>query len=304
MHLYAPLIGSDGTAYGICGFEISESYFKNHFAQATQISHLTCLLTKSGGDKLNPSDGFAAGVFNGYYLAPSGEMSVESFGKGLSALDGSCAYVGKLKTVTLCNESYWLAVMIPKSEYTSMATENTLRAVCLVLLLFGVIVAVCIFFSRKFLSPLLKDLEQIRKQERKEATSAFAEIDDLFVFLAEQDRLHDEEKEALRRERDGNASILESQRAEINRLAYSRKSEIDPDDYETFKNGIKTLTRTERTVFELYISGKTAKEITVELGIRESTLKYHNHNILSKLNVSSRKQMLRYATLLKQENGD
>ena len=35
--------------------------------------------------------------------------------------------------------------------------------------------------------------------------------------------------------------------------------------------------------------------------IQQGTLKYHNHNILGKLGVSSRKQMLRYATLLKQE---
>ena len=37
------------------------------------------------------------------------------------------------------------------------------------------------------------------------------------------------------------------------------------------------------------------------LNIRESTLKFHHRNILKKLGVSSRKQMLRYATLLKQE---
>ena len=37
------------------------------------------------------------------------------------------------------------------------------------------------------------------------------------------------------------------------------------------------------------------------LNIRESTLKFHHHNILKKLGVFSRKQMLRYATLLKQE---
>ena len=37
------------------------------------------------------------------------------------------------------------------------------------------------------------------------------------------------------------------------------------------------------------------------LNIRESTLKFHNHNIPEKLGVSSRKQMLCYATLLKQE---
>lgn len=62
-------------------------------------------------------------------------------------------------------------------------------------------------------------------------------------------------------------------------MAYSRKNEIDPDDYEAFRIGLKELTRTERTVFDLYLQGKTAKEITDALNIRESTLKFHNHNI-------------------------
>ena len=32
--------------------------------------------------------------------------------------------------------------------------------------------------------------------------------------------------------------------------------------------------------------------------IKESTLKFHNHNMLGKLGVSSRKEMLRYAALI------
>ena len=96
-------------------------------------------------------------------------------------------------------------------------------------------------------------------------------------------------------------SEIDKRQTEIERLAYSRKNEIDPDNYEAFKIGLKELTKTEKTVFNLYLQGKTAKEITDILNIRESTLKFHNHNILEKLCVSSRKQMLRYATLLKQE---
>ncbi|UKI14959.1 MAG: helix-turn-helix transcriptional regulator [Clostridiales bacterium] len=66
--------------------------------------------------------------------------------------------------------------------------------------------------------------------------------------------------------------------------------------------GLKELTKTERTIFDLYIDGKSANEIADVLNIRESTLKFHNHNILGKkLGVSSRKHMLRYATLLRQE---
>lgn len=96
-------------------------------------------------------------------------------------------------------------------------------------------------------------------------------------------------------------SETDKRQTEIDRLAYSRKNEIDPDDYEAFKIGLKELTKTEKTIFNLYLQGKTAKEIADILNIRESTLKFHNHNIPEKPGVSSRKQMLRYATLLKQE---
>ena len=145
-------------------------------------------------------------------------------------------------------------------------------------------------------------------QEHAGTKSDIIEIDDLFVYLAEQDKLRDVETENLKRQNEELATVTENQtneigkrQAEIERLAYSRKTEIDPDDYEMFKIGLKELTKTEKTVFDLYLQGKTAKEIADILNIRESTLKFHNHNILEKLGVSSRKQMLRYATLLKQE---
>ena len=145
-------------------------------------------------------------------------------------------------------------------------------------------------------------------QEHAGTNSDIIEIDDLFVYLAEQDRLRDLETENLKRQNEELAIVTENQtneigkrQTEIERLAYSRKNEIDPDNYEAFKTGLKELTKTEKTVFNLYLQGKTAKEIADTLNIRESTLKFHNHNILEKLGVSSRKQMLRYATLLKQE---
>ena len=145
-------------------------------------------------------------------------------------------------------------------------------------------------------------------QEHAGTKSDIIEIDDLFVYLAEQDKLRDLETENLKRQNEELAIVTESQtneidkqQAEIERLAYSRKNEIDPDNYEAFKIGLKELTKTEKTVFNLYLQGKTAKEIADIVNIRESTLKFHNHNILEKLGVSSRKQMLRYATLLKQE---
>ena len=198
--------------------------------------------------------------------------------------------------------------MQPKSDLDKTIAVNVTKIVLVCFLLVFTAVALCVIFSRKFVAPVIKSLEKIRMQEHAGTKSDIIEIDDLFVYLAEQDRLRDQETDKLKRRNDELATVTETQtaeidkrQAEIERLAYSRKTEIDPDNYQAFKIGLKELTKTEKTVFNLYLQGKTADEIAEILNIRESTLKFHNHNILEKLGVSSRKQMLRYATLLKQE---
>ena len=69
------------------------------------------------------------------------------------------------------------------------------------------------------------------------------------------------------------------------------------EDYEFFICNLKTLTPAEYRIYNLYLDGKSAKEILEIVGIKENTLKYHNKNIYSKLGVTSRKQLLRFATL-------
>lgn len=61
--------------------------------------------------------------------------------------------------------------------------------------------------------------------------------------------------------------------------------------------GLKQLTPTEKAIFNLYLDGKTAAEIMEIMTIKQTTLKYHNRNIYSKLGVSSKKQPLNYAAL-------
>ena len=59
------------------------------------------------------------------------------------------------------------------------------------------------------------------------------------------------------------------------------------------------LTPTEHIIYDFYLQGKSTKEIMAELNIKENTLKYHNKNIYGKLGVSSRKQLVMIASLLK-----
>lgn len=56
------------------------------------------------------------------------------------------------------------------------------------------------------------------------------------------------------------------------------------------------LTPTEHAIYNLYTEGKTTKEVLAELNIKENTLKFHNKNIYGKLGVSSRKQLVEFAS--------
>lgn len=55
------------------------------------------------------------------------------------------------------------------------------------------------------------------------------------------------------------------------------------------------LTPSERAIYELYLAGKSTKEVLEEMNIVENTLKFHNKNLYGKLGVSSRKQLIEYA---------
>ncbi len=309
MAFLTPLFGADGSYYGVCGFEISKNYFKDFFAQPTRLEQLTCTFSKTTEDgRIDCDNVFWAGVFNGYSLKPNGTLVPKKMSDALFELAGENTFVAAGKEVTICGTAYTLIAMQPKSEFDKTVAINVAKIVSVCFLLVFSAVMLCVVFSRKFVSPVIKSLERIRMQEHAGTKSDIIEIDDLFVYLAGQDKLREIETENLKRRNEELAIVTETQnneigkrQAEIDRLAYSRKNEIDPDDYEAFRIGIKELTKTEKTVFDLYLQGKTAKEIADMLDIRESTLKFHNHNILEKLGVSSRKQLLRYATLLKQE---
>ena len=68
---------------------------------------------------------------------------------------------------------------------------------------------------------------------------------------------------------------------------------ITDEQIQFFTSGISSLTQTEHTIFTYYTQKKTTKEILELLNIKENTLKYHNKNIYSKLNISSRKELIK-----------
>lgn len=322
MLLVVPILGADGTRLGLCGFEISASYFMTHLAQPTKLSRLTCLIAPET-HRINASLGLSCGTSAGYYRAPVGQLKSRAAGGGLMLLRGEARdYVGVRRTISLSpnNAPYCLLVMIPREDYLARVRAVALQNAILWLLVLLFAISCSLFFSRGFLSPILRALEQIKSAERVQ--SNIPEIDDLFAFLHARDMKHEEsltaleqaadhaqrEAERLRREYEQAQqdyvqaqSRYESAREQIARLA-PQAYPIDSENYRLFCEGLRDLTRTERKVFDLYFEGKSAKEILEALQIKENTLKYHNKGIYSKLGVSSRKQLLAYMQQMKQQD--
>ncbi len=59
-----------------------------------------------------------------------------------------------------------------------------------------------------------------------------------------------------------------------------------------FLKGLKTLTPSEKSLYDAYVARLTTKEIMEHMHIKESTLKYHSRNLYGKFGVSTRKELL------------
>lgn len=309
--LIAPILGDDGNTLGLCGFEINESYFKQQHAQATNLERLSCVFARREGGELLVETGLGAGSASGYYLPPTGTLSVAGEEETLQRFSGGGKeYVGAAHRITPFrdHEGFTVAALIPFADYRREAAANAVQLTILLLLAAFFALTCCLFFTKRFLKPVLAGLEMLKGEtESEECPISIPEIDDLFRFLAAKDRAHEEAIHMLIQEKEEavtDAARLETEREaaemEVARLAYQRDKEIDPDDYARFLEGIKSLTPAEQNVFRHYLAGRSAKEIEEALSIKESTLRYHNRNIYQKLGVNSLKQMLRYAALMKQ----
>lgn len=314
--LCIPVLDPDGVTIGVCGFEISSLYFSlSHKTMGSGQAHIFCALLTEESDHYA---GQVAGNQSGYFPLVENTFFLDDRKPLTIFHSGNTKFIGKIQKLKIGTTPHLVAVMLPATEYQALIRTAQLKIAAFLFIAFLATLVSVLWCSKKYVAPILQGLEQIKTStDRAQGESHVLEIEDLFAFLAEQDRAHEATLSSLQQERleaqsrqerlqsklEQASNDLGSAQAEIARLAYSRKQEIDPDDFQYFWEGISQLTPTERKVFDLYLEGKNAKEILAILGVTENTLKFHNKNIYNKLGVSSRKQLLRYATLLKQQEG-
>ena len=310
-YVYVPVRDIKDNIIGICGFEVNDLYFQ--------------LSEKINDDKLGPligalldeNQGVYSGQFNTsrYNIANSNIQTSQKRNATMFEF-GSEKCIGKTKNIQLGNNTFTAAIMLTDAQYKSMLKKSQIKTAGVILFVVIFALIYCIFISKKYVSPIVKRLEQIKSKDADGNNLKIREIDDLFEFLEEKDILYEQKLRDL--EQSQKAAQEEAERtklayekaqeeyalaqSEIQHLSDEHKKEIVLEEYEFFLCNLSTLSPTEYKVYELYLSGKTSKEIVTILGIKENTLKYHNKNIYSKLGISSRKQLLRFAALKQQQD--
>ncbi len=305
-YVYVPIRDLQDKIIGICGFEVSDLYFQ--LAENISDDKLGQLI----GALLDEKQDKYSGQFSSsrYNIANS---DIHSLKRGpITVFDFNTEKcIGKTQNIQLGNNTFTASIMLTESQYERMLKTNQIKTTGVILFVVIFALIYCIFISKKYVSPIVKSIEQIKSKDGIESNLKIREIDDLFAFLEEKDNLYEKKLRDLE-----NSRKIAEEEAERTKLAYEKaleecalaqseiqhlsnehKKEIVLEDYEFFLCNLRTLSPTEYKIYELYLSGKTANEIIDILEIKKNTLKYHNKNIYSKLGISSRKQLLRFATL-------
>lgn len=294
-----PLKSTSGEVYGICGYEVSERYFRAVNEQPTGLTRLICMISKADIQPMSADSSLHCGY---HYVRPNGSFTNQTISNGLlrfiSDDKQKHQYIGKQEKlyIPFAKTDVLVTVMVPCEDYDQSVSITVRQYIVLGLLILFAGGACIWYFSRLYLRPIRLSLASM-KQNNYEDKAGIHELDDLSDYMQSQNTRHKDELDALQKEK-------QNAETEADRLAYDRKKEVDPLFYEQFVKALKTLTPSERQILNLVGDGKTTKEIINQLSISENTLKFHMKNIYSKLDVHSRKQAAMYLNIYRRENPD
>ena len=310
MLLCVPIVGGDGTVYGICGFEISRLYFMLRHEPSAALPRASGLLTRRDSDGLfDVTSGFSCGYVTGL----NGRFTSNTHAGFTVYTSPYGEFIGLETPIRLSplEQERLIAIMMPKADYNAQQTDDLKEKAVIFTLLALIAVFGCVAMSKIYVAPILHDLK-LAADGQNLGVSRIQEIDDLLLYLKEQDDMKradlDAELEKARREMDAEMENLSAELEQIRQLEGKERrctSETEygtPNlaDYERFLESLKSLTAAETSIFNLYMQGRTARQICDELFITNNTVKFHNKNIYKKLGVSSFKALRVYIYMMKE----
>ncbi len=309
--LCVPLRSSDGTVFGLCGIEVSDRMFKSLYSPtSTKYENAFTIAAPTGDNFIKTSSGIIAG---NYYLTGNRMFEDLKYSESSTSFESfsssSAAYSGKSAGLRLYpssspyeNEKWEVAVLMHEDALNTAISGNDKYLLVIIAVLLILSILASMFISRHYLKPVTAAFESVRTNGYSEMPSMpYLEINDLLEFLAQRDKERDEELKQLESRHNDTKEEMAKTQSRLSDLIDKRRKEVDPESYSMFLKSLRILTKKEKEVFELYMEGKKAKDIIEILGITENTLKFHNKNLYSKLGVNSRKELLLYAQLMKEQ---
>ena len=314
--LSVPMVGADGRVYGLCGFSVNQTYFSAHHAQPSAVSSLACVLSDAA-EGLDIQKGLLTYPAGGFCFVPDELLAEKSLRGGLSAFVGTeLSFVGISEPFTVATGDeapHDLTVLIPKSDYDRALLKSRLEAAGVLMLLLFFAVSCCLFYTRRYLRPILRDIERL-KDESGGTQMTFDELQPVSARL----RSHEQTITVLETEKldlQGQVEHMQSQvvdtqeqlddsLAEIRRLAYLGKKELDPADYQKFLEGYAKLSSKELEICAALAKGLSARQCAEQTGNALSTIDTYRKRVCGKTNIHRVRQLRLCYALMQLEQAE
>ena len=314
--LSVPMVGADGRVYGLCGFSVNQTYFSAHHAQPSAVSSLACVLSDAA-EGLDVQRGLLTYPTGDFCFVPDELLEKRSLRGGLSAFVGTeLSFVGISEPFTVAagdEASPDLTVLIPKSDYDRALLKSRLEAAGVLMLLLFFAVSCCLFYTRRYLRPILRDIERL-KDESGGTQMTFDELQPVSARL----RSHEQTITVLETEKldlQGQVEHMQSQvvdtqeqlddsLAEIRRLAYLGKKDLDPADYQKFLEGYAKLSSKELEICAALAKGLSARQCAEQTGNALSTIDTYRKRVYGKTNIHRVRQLRLCYALMQLEQAE
>lgn len=332
-----PLLDAEGKPYGICGLAISRTECENilRHKASPEFEREVIVFSTQADDAINMEDALIYGVNTSWlikgeskymYFSPVSDdhekLSAYYFTE--PAKDRILGYNTKVRLYpgksVFRDEKWALSLVLPKSDVTKKISR-LYYALAQLLLLFIASIFITLYTSKYCIDPILDAIKKLKDNEPHIKTN-IVEIDDLIKFLTQHPETPQNEEPSLKHQRRLQQQEPSLQHRQLPRhdcryrpgqaakIGQPYTDDLRCDDtgqqgpqltqeqYRQFEERLLTLSNAERRIFDLYIEGHDAKEICKLLYISINTLKTHNRRIYTKMNVSSRVELLKYCNEL------
>ena len=319
--LTVPMIGTDGTVYGLCGFSVNQTYFLAHHAQPTGIGSLACVLSDAA-EGLDVQRGLLTYPTGDFCFVPDELLEKRSLRGGLTAFAGSeLSFVGISEPFTVAagdEAPHDLTVLISKATYDRAMLKSVIEIAALLTLLVFFAVGCCLFYTRRYLRPILEDIDHVTVAGGEKGKPIFEEL----LPISEKMRSHEEAVTVLKAERqdaqnraeqllgeklgleeqvEGMQGQLDDSLAEIRRLAHLGKKELKPADYDKFLKGYAKLSTKELEICEALVSGLSTRQCAEQIGCASSTVDTYRKRVYEKTGIHKVRQLQLCVALMRME---